>query len=123
MGIISYFGLNSYPWSARLARLRASSRDVTKMEQRGRQGAGDRAFLLPGRDRATGIGGAAPAGGVRPLALGRRRPPPAGTMTRREELADRWGPVARLKARPGAGGRTAANKPGHGVPGARPGAA
>jgi hypothetical protein len=46
------------------------------------------------------------------LTPGRRRTPPAGIMTGCEELADRWGPVARLKARPGAVRRTAANKPG-----------
>ena len=37
--------------------------------------------------------GARGPGATYPVALGRRRPPPAGTRTRREELADSVGPV------------------------------
>ena len=40
-----------------------------------------------------------------PLTPGRRRTPPAGIRTGREELADEWGLRARSKARTGAGKR------------------
>ena len=96
------------------------------MEQRGRRGAGDQATHLPGRDRVTGIGGAAPAGGARHPALGRQRAPPAGITTRCQELAD-GGPSrsargSKGKAHPKGGGVQEPEAGQDEMPKARPGA-